>query len=374
MYSAIALDNSTVHDITESLPIRNVSGDIEKAIETDNLKSFDLKGGNKLYTNADSIIGFIDIINKIILAQDNLFALKSKPYNIVLIDRPDLDQTILGVAEKNYIVVEGDFAKDRYIKALSHELIHRYIGRAIEQDEENEIRYKWFFEGFTEFYGVKTLLDIEFINEDRYLRIVNDIMKNYFDSLIRNISFKKIDIKHLSDQCIGMLSYNKGFILAMIIDENLSRISNGKYSLRDVINKMMSNQIHFDLESFIEYLRLYLPEFFVEKFMSSIDDSSVLLTLLPQRLLNKNLTFKISNSYSGICLDLTKSIESQKIQGVELDCYNIGLRNDQELKCYSIDFGSGDIELKILEDQVPRTIKLKAKRVTNDIPIYEHLG
>lgn len=77
---------------------------------------------------------------------------------------------------------------------ISHELIHRYIGHIIEQDNDkkNEIKYKWFFEGFTEFYGVKTLLDTKLINKDEYLEIINTILKKYFNSLVLDINFEKV--------------------------------------------------------------------------------------------------------------------------------------------------------------------------------------
>uniref|UniRef100_UPI00333E6D75 M61 family metallopeptidase n=1 Tax=Wolbachia endosymbiont (group B) of Pilophorus perplexus TaxID=3066160 RepID=UPI00333E6D75 len=262
---------------------------------------------------------------------------------------------------------------------ISHELIHRYIGRIIEQDEdeENEVKYKWFFEGFTEFYGVKTLLDTKFINKDEYLEIINTILKEYFSSLVLDINFEKIGKKHLLDQNISMLSYNKGFILAMIIDEKLNEVSNGRYNLLTTINSIISEitskKVNFNVDLFASHLKHYLSESFIKDIIASIRDSSILLSLLPSRLLNKNLTFQDTDKYSDICFNLTRSLELQKIRGVKLgsDCHNMGLKDGQELKCYSIDFNSGNIKLKVLENKIPKVIHLKANKMTSSIPIYK---
>lgn len=347
MHSAIALDNSSSHlkNLPDFLPFRKPFDNIEKIIRTDDFRSFDLDKRNKLYTNAHNSISLVNIINKIILAQDNLFILESKPYNIVLVDNPNLSRTT-GAAGKDYVIIEGSLKKNikDYTRVISHELIHRYIGHIIEQDSDkkNEIKYKWFFEGFTEFYGVKTLLDTKLIDKDEYLKIINITLKEYFNSLIPNIDFEKINQKHLLDQSINMLSYNKGFILATIIDEKLNEVSNGRYNLLTTINSIISEitskKVNFNVDLFASHLKHYLPEYLIKDIIASIRDSSILLKLLPSRLLNKNLTFQDTDKYSDICFNLTRSLELQKIRGVKLggDCHNMGLKDGQELKCYSI--------------------------------------
>lgn len=382
MHSAIALDNSSSHlkNLPDFLPFRKPFDNIEKIIRTDNFRSFDLDKRNKLYTNAHNSISLVNIINKIILAQDNLFILESKPYNIVLVDNPNLSRTT-GAAGKDYVIIEGSLKKNikDYTRVISHELIHRYIGHIIEQDNDkkNEIKYKWFFEGFTEFYGVKTLLDTKLIDKDEYLKIINITLKEYFNSLIPNIDFEKINQKHLLDQNISMLSYNRGFILAMIIDEKLNEVSNGRYNLlttvNSIISEITSKQVNFNVDLFASHLKHYLPESFIKDIVASIRDSSILLSLLPSRLLNKNLTFQDTDKYSDICFNLTRSLELQKIRGVKLgsDCHNMGLKNGQELKCYSIDFNSGNIKLKVLENKIPKVIHLKANKITSSTPIYK---
>ncbi|WP_265025177.1 hypothetical protein [Wolbachia endosymbiont (group B) of Pammene fasciana] len=49
----------------------------------------------------------------------------------------------------------------------------------------------------------------------------------------------------------------------------------------------------------------------------------------------------------------------------------MGLKNGQELKCYSIDFNSGNIKLKVLENKIPKVIHLKANKMTSSTPIYK---
>ncbi|MFL3876538.1 hypothetical protein [Wolbachia endosymbiont of Trichogramma kaykai] len=83
---------------------------------------------------------------------------------------------------------------------------------------------------------MKTLLDTKLIDKDEYLKIINITLIEYFNSLIPDIDFEKINQKHLLDQNISMLSYNRGFTLAMIIDEKLNEVSNGRYNLLTIVN------------------------------------------------------------------------------------------------------------------------------------------
>ncbi|WP_333023787.1 M61 family metallopeptidase [Wolbachia endosymbiont of Pentidionis agamae] len=374
--SVIASDYSSTNFFRfEGLPCS-----IKEITEIYNLKIFDLDKENKLYTNADERINFVSIVNKIILAQDNLFIFKSKPYNIILIDDPNLND-IEGIAKEDYIIVKGDINKDikEYNRVISHELAHRYIGHTIKQDtdKKNEIKYKWFFEGFTEFYGVKTLLNAELIDIDEYLTIINSTIKEYFNSIINNINFEKISEKHLLDKNIRMLSYYKGFILAVIINEKLNEVSNNKYNLLDLVNEIIdeinSNHIRFDTDLFSCYLKSQLSESFVKKIIDSINNPNILLTLLPNTLLNKNLTFQDIDKHSEICFNIIKTLETQKIKGVKpgSNCYNSGLRDGQQLKCYSMYFNNGYIKLKVLEKEVIKTVHLEAKKIISRIPIYK---
>jgi predicted metalloprotease with PDZ domain len=224
---------------------------------------------------------------------------------------------------------------------------------------------------------VKTLLDTEFINKDEYLEIINVTLEEYFNSLTSDINFEKINKKHLLDQNISMLSYNKGFILAMIIYEKLNKVSNGEYNLLNIINKIInettSKQVNFNVDLFASYLRYQLPESFIKNITASIRDSSILLALLPSKLINKDLTFQGADKYGDICFNLTRSLELQRVYGVKLDsdCYDAGLRDSQELKCYGIDLNSSGIKLKALENKIPRVINLKANKITSSIPVYK---
>jgi predicted metalloprotease with PDZ domain len=374
----VASDNHS-HDTPSIFLLENLPDRIKKIIETHNFKSFELDKQNKLYTNASESINFVSIVNKIILAQDNLFTSKSKTYDIVLIDNQNLDNT-QGVTTKDYVIVEGNFKKNPqdYNRVISHELAHRYIGQAIKQntDKKIEIKYKWFFEGFTEFYGVKTLLDAKFIDISEYLTIANIILKEYFHSPINEINFERIDNKSLLDKSIMMLSYNKGFILALIINEKLCEVSNGEYNLLNIINEMIneanSKHVDFNIDLFLSYLRCYLPESFIEKVIISINNPNMLLNLLPNKFLSKDLIFQDIDQYSDICFDLTQSLETRKIHGVKLNshCYNEGLRNGQKLKCFSMYFNSGDIKLKVLKDKMPEIVLLKANKTIIKVPIY----
>ena len=369
--SALIASDPQVHP-PRLLNLETPLNNIDEIISSYKLKYFKLTRGNKLYTNAPDGINLISVINKIIWMQDSLFKLKSKPYKIILIDTPKASTTE-GVAKGRYIIVEGNLKQHlkEYVRVISHELIHRYIGHILKPPKKNEAAYKWFFEGFTEFFGVQTLLDIQLINEDEYLKLVNASLEEWGNRLAINIGLER------SGRTSQLTSYNKGFILALIIDKKLRQISHRELSLRiiidTIIREVSTKATHFDIDLFIDCLERHLPKPFVQKILVAIRDSSQLMSLLPHKLLNKNLGLQFVDRHDKLCFNVKESIESRKIQGVQpkSDCYTKGLRNHQELKCYSIYFNSGKVKVKVLdENKKEKTIYLKANKTLSSTPMY----
>lgn len=367
-----ASDNSKIHP-PSLLSLKKPLNNINEIISSYKLKHFELIRGNKLYTNVPDSINLINVVNKIIWMQGNLFKLKNKPYNIILVDNPKAS-TAEGVAKASCIIVEGNLKehpKD-YARVISHELIHRYIGHILEPPQENEAAYKWFFEGFTEFFGVQTLLGIQLINENEYLKLVNARLEEWVNHLAINIGLERLG------RTSQTIKYNKGFMLALILDEKLRQVSHREVSLQTIVNKVISEvsvkATHFDINLLINCLERHLPKPFVQKILIVIRDSSQLISLLPRKLLNKNLGFQFVDRYNTVCFNVLKSIESRKIQGVQpkSDCYIKGLRNHQELKCYSIYFNSGEVKVKVLdENKREKTIYLRANKTLRSVPMYQ---
>jgi predicted metalloprotease with PDZ domain len=338
------------------------------------LKAIDLVAHNKLYTNMNSVIKLQKDLDNIILIQNYLFDFISAPYDIFLIHN-DGKSKIEGVATKNYILIEGNLKADyqESIRIVSHELAHRYIGHILKQSDDTEVKYKWFFEGFTEFYGVKTLLEANIISEEQYIKIVNNTLADYFNSLVIDIDFNKITKNHLVDSSIRMLSYNKGFVVALVTNHVLRKHSNDKYCLDNLMRQMIigANEKNFDLTLYARILKNYLPQNLVDSILLSAHDPNLLKSILPERIKNKSLKVMPVASYA-MCFNLTKSLESQLIYDVHSnsECYAQGLRAGQQLNCYSIDYGTGNVRLKVTENQEQKIIEFNLKKIKRFIPVF----
>jgi predicted metalloprotease with PDZ domain len=332
---------------------------------------------NKIYSDVNLDLSFKEKIEKIIQTQDKFFNKKAKPYNIFLINSSN--SQFKGTTKSAHIIVAGDFNTDNNesIRVIAHELVHRYIGNIILQNKDHELEYKWFFEGFTEYLAVQSLLYSKFINDLEYLKIINDTLEKYFNSPLNNIRFDKIQQQHIKDKQISVLSYYKGFIIAFILDEKIKEKSDHTCSIKCFLNELIlttaSNNYVFETSIFQEILKHYLSKDYIEQILSSINNPKILENLLPKKIFNdQHLVKKYIDQYQT-CFDLSKTLESRFIHGVDdnSDCYQKGLRNGQILRCYSINYNSGLIYLGTsCTKNNKETIKIEAIKKSHLIPSY----
>jgi len=333
---------------------------------------------NKIYSDINLDLSFKEKIEKIIQIQDEFFVKKAKPYNIFLINSSSNSQ-FKGTTKSAHIIVAGNFStnNNESIRVIAHELVHRYIGNIILQNKDHELEYKWFFEGFTEYLAVQSLLHSKFINDLEYLNIINDTLEKYFNSPLNDIRFDKIQKHHMKDKQISIMSYYKGFIIAFILDEKIKEKTNNNCSIKCFLNELIltttSNNYVFEISIFQEILKHYLSVGYVEQILSSINNPKILENLLPKKVFNNRYLVKRYIDQYQTCFNLSKTLESRFIHGIEhnSDCYQKGLRNGQILTCYSINYATGIINLGIsCTKNSKKTIKIKAIKKSHSIPSY----
>lgn len=113
----------------------------------------------------------------------------------------------------------------------NHELLHRWIGQAIRNQEE-EKQY-WFSEGFTEYYAYKLMLKSKALDVNAYIDAINtDIFAAHYKSAVNNIPNDAISReKFWSDYNYHKLPYRRGFIYAFLLDLQLKKLYKGKKGL-----------------------------------------------------------------------------------------------------------------------------------------------
>ena len=324
--------------------------------------------GNKLYCNISINKDLIDHITKLIKVQNSLFNIKSRPYIIVF--HHEQNSSLSGIVSKGKIVIKGDFNKDyaNLLRVVAHELAHRYIGNMIFQKSDNNLVDKWFFEGFTEFIAINSVFYSGIINFDKYVEIINQIITEFSKSPVKNINYSKLYMKNLLDYNVAILNYNKGFLIALIIDEIIKSDNNNKKSLTNLLQKVIINSARkkyiFDNDLYHNVLKNFLSQKSFEKVYKLNKKDYLINKLLPKTLHKYFLSSKTSYVYN-FGFDFNQSLESMHITGVDenFSSYYNGLRNGQMMKCYSFDYLNGLAIIRVIDNQHKlRKIKYTGKK------------
>lgn len=185
-----------------------------------------------------------------------------------------LNSTVLGASRNGYT---NPRTYTNFLALAAHEYFHLWLVKRIRPielgpfnyDEENYSTGLWIMEGFTSYYDNLIMKRAGFIDEQayfNYLAVDFDAVENRPGNLIQPVALASMDawIKYYrpdeNSANTSVSYYNKGALLAMLIDLKIIAETNGKHSLDDVlkasydefyINKKRGFEEH-ELEALIE--------------------------------------------------------------------------------------------------------------------------
>jgi len=103
---------------------------------------------------------------------------------------------------------------------IAHEYFHNWLGLGLKMPEPDE-PYKWFSEGFTEYYSYKILLKTGIITEKDFIARINTYVKEYFLSPYFNLPSQGLIGKYWESSGLKLLSYRRGLVLAFLLDNRI---------------------------------------------------------------------------------------------------------------------------------------------------------
>ena len=154
------------------------------------------------------------------------------------------------------------FSTIRYIYV--HELMHRWIGIKIENAQEE--RQYWFSEGFTEYFTLKNSLRYGFIDNDQFLKELNDNFSlTHARSSKNTMPNDSMNYRNFwsGDKEWEKLPYERGCLFAFYLDNRIREKSGGTQNLdmlmRDILAVIAQNPTQkLDHPFFKSILRKYL--------------------------------------------------------------------------------------------------------------------
>ena len=154
---------------------------------------------------------------------------------------------------------------DQLAYLFNHELMHNWIGTAIENADE-EAQY-WFSEGFTEYYTSKNIASYGIGGRDWsfFIENLNENIRLLEASSVKSAPNSEINYDNFwKSQEYGKLPYRRGMLFACYLDLQLQNASGGNLSLddlmRDLLQASRDEGKKLSHAHFLKTANTYLPE------------------------------------------------------------------------------------------------------------------
>jgi predicted metalloprotease with PDZ domain len=263
----------------------------------------------------------------------------------------------------------------RTLILLAHEYFHNWNGIKIPTAGEDPSTY-WFSEGFTNFYARRILHRAGLITAEQLVNDLNSALSAYDKNPHRMEPNRLIVDSFWSNPNTGLLPYQRGDLLALMIDQHIRERTEGRQSLDDLMVDLFRNPLQGQpstTEELLERIRRWVDEPFFEQVRQIVVEGHEVE--LPQQLSEPQMELAIARSRSfhpGIDLEATR--ESKRIAGVEenSNAWQAGLRNGQELRGFSVNSTDQPpiAEVTVLIDDEPTIIKYEALGPPQDVRVY----
>jgi hypothetical protein len=187
----------------------------------------------------------------------------------------------------------------------NHELLHRWIGNAI-RNEQEEKQY-WFSEGFTDYYAYKLMLKRGDFSLQEYVNTLNsEVFKPHYNSPVRELPNNQLNgEKFWSDVAYHKLPYRRGLLYAFMLDTQIKQKHGYSKSLDHLMKDLLSlakkdDGLRLNEKVFGDVLRNYLGEAALADFRKHISEGKIIdfSNKLPEGLL-----LDASVSYPALAID-----------------------------------------------------------------------
>jgi hypothetical protein len=188
-------------------------------------------------------------------------------YSLVLLPFVGVNEPMHGVSFGNGFIGKYNkpdslaFGERQFV--IAHEIGHYYLGDLSADVGKNE-EGQWFDEGFNDYTTLFNLTGAAYITPEQFADDLNQILKKYYTSKIRNMPNEKIFENFWKTGDYDRLPYWRGCTFAFYLDNQIALASGQKYTIRSLmldLKELVSNRNNkmFTNEEFIQAASKYLP-------------------------------------------------------------------------------------------------------------------
>lgn len=307
---------------------------------------------------------FVDLVTRIIETERDFFNDFSDPWYLVSLipAGPDDPQSLSlgGTGLTNCFALfvslsatleRGSSGENQMKRLLAHEYFHRWNGGRLDFPEPEGALY-WFSEGFTDFYARRLLLRSGLYTPAEYAADLNESIKNYHLSPVRNEPNERLIADFWKNPNVQTMPYRRGDLLALLIDHEISRSSNGKKSLDDLMRQLLAVErqprTKIDMDQMMQLFAEYTSSGFAEKIRDYVTTGKTIE--LPENIGSPDYRLTKRNVYEyELGFDDEGTRREKKVVGVRSDspAHKAGLRDGQKLAGWSMMHGNSDYEVKL---------------------------
>jgi|GEM_PF-3927053 len=121
----------------------------------------------------------------------------------------------------------------------NHEFMHRWFGEVLPQGRP-ENAFKWFHEGFTDYFAHRAMLEQGLFSEAEYLERINAIFTLYHSDSSHQYPNTVLEENYHPASALRHLPYQRGLIFASWLDADLLRRSGGRQGLKEVMLRLFA--------------------------------------------------------------------------------------------------------------------------------------
>lgn len=134
------------------------------------------------------------------------------------------------------IAATSSFSVAQAMHLLAHEYMHTWNSVALGSlPEKDEALGYWFSEGWTDFYASRVLLRAGLWTPEEYAAELNRVLMRYATSSARTAPNAQLLDRNWSDGDFRQMPYDRGHLLALLLDARLRRESAGRADMDDVM-------------------------------------------------------------------------------------------------------------------------------------------
>lgn len=162
------------------------------------------------------------------------------------------------------------YSTNDLLQLYNHELMHHWFSDVILQGSpEND--YKWFMEGFNDYFAHYVMKDRGLISTEEFNRKINEKIASYYSDSTNQYSNAIMSEQYWSSSKMQQLPYTRGLIFAFYLNESIIKKTGGRTSLKNVIAQMLAESRNSKRQFDNQWLLTVLKQFTEYDYSADID-------------------------------------------------------------------------------------------------------